>query len=278
MKTILVPIDFSNNANNALKYAGAFAQAMQSELKILHVDITVIAKYNKMSDLFSEEIADLKKQRKKQIEKICNKYVKKPCSYLVETGNPVNKIIETSKKSKAGIIIMGTRGASGLNRILFGSNTAETISKSEIPVLAIPQRYRFKKIETIVYASDLKNPVNELKLLIPIAKRLDATIEILNLDYGWEKDTNRSKELLRKIKLLNYKKIKFVEQKASIEHSLSELIKKYLQKRKPEILAMFPEKKTTWLEIFFISSNTEGISYDLKTPLLSIRKSIVKTK
>lgn len=277
MKTILVPTDFSNNANNALRYAGAFAQAMQSELKILHVSINVIGRYNRVSDLFLEEIADLKKKSKKQLEKLCDKYAKTPCSILVETGNPVNKIIETSKKSRADIIIMGTHGASGLNRILFGSNASETISKSEIPVLAIPQRYRFKKIDTIVYASDLKNPVNELKLLIPIAKNLDATIEILNINYGWEQDNIKRKELERKIKLLNYKKIKLIEQKASVENTLPEHINKYLKKRKPEILAMFPEKKS-WFDKVFNLSNTEGFSYNLKIPLLSIRKSVVKKK
>lgn len=52
-------------------------------------------------------------------------------------------------------------------------------------------------------------------------------------------------------------------------------IEKYLKERKPEIFAMFPEEKS-WFDKIFISSKTEELSYQLKVPLLSIKKSIVK--
>lgn len=277
MKKILVPTDFSNNANNALKYAGMFAHALGGTLKILNVYKPFLGGYSRTSGLIAEEAANTQNYNKNQLDRLCNKYAKTSCSTLTKIGEPVDEIISTSVKSKANLIIMGTHGASGLKRVLFGSNTSEVISKSAIPVLAIPQRYRFKKIKTIVYASDLKNSVNELKLLIPIAKSLNATIEILNLNYVWDNNEGKKKLLERKIKSLSYKKIKFIEQKASIEQTTSAQIKKYLQKRKPEILAMFPEEKSLFDKIF-ISSRTEELAYELKVPLLSIRKSIVKTK
>lgn len=277
MKTILVPTDFSSNANNALKYASTFAQAMHSKLKLLNVYTPSISRYNKIRDLFAEEIADGRNESKKQLEKLCTKYATKPCSNLVEIGNPADEIFGASEKSKADIIIMGTHGATGLKKILLGSNTSDVISKSKIPVLAIPQRYRFKKIETIVYASDLENTMNELKHIIPIAKQLGASIEVLNFDYGWEENADKKKMLERKIKALSYKKIKLIEQDARLEKSMLEQIKKYLHKRKPEILVMFPEEKG-WFDKIFMRSKTEEFAYNLKIPLLSIRKSIVKIK
>ena len=277
MKKIIAPTDFSNNANNALRYASAFAQETAGKLILLNVYTPSVGRYNMIRGIIAEETALAQNQSKKQLKKLCNKYVKVPCNTLVKVGSPVNEILNSSKDSKADIIIMGTHGETGLKRILFGSNTADVISKSQIPVLAVPPRYRFKKIKTIVYASDLKNSINELKLIVPIAKQLNATIEILNLDYGWDNNADKKKLLERKIKSLSYKKIKLVEQKASIEKTMLEQIKKYLQKSKPEILVMFPEDKA-WFDKIFISSKTEELAYLLNLPLLSIRKSIVKIK
>jgi len=277
MKTIIVPSDFSSNANNALKYANNFALATNTKITLIHSYIPLVGKYNIIPGIVAENSAIEKKKCEKQLEKIKSKYVTAKNTTLVKIGNPIEEIIETATTNKAQLIVMGTHGSSGLKRLFFGSNTSDVISKSTIPVLAIPQRYKFKKINTIVYASDLKNTINELKHIIPIAKQLDATIEVLNLDYSFSKKEDKKSIIEKKIKSLSYKKIKLIEQKASIEKTMIEQIKNYLVKRKPQILVMFPENKA-WFDKLFVSSKTEELANQLKLPLLSIRKSIVKSK
>jgi hypothetical protein len=56
-----------------------------------------------------------------------------------------------------------------------------------------------------------------------------------------------------------------------------EQVKKYLVKSKPQLLVMFPEDKD-WFDKIFISSKTEELANQIKLPLLSIRKEIVKSK
>ncbi|MFV7234305.1 universal stress protein [Flavobacterium sp. ZB4R12] len=275
MKTILIPTDFSSNANNALKYANAFAQATNNKIVLLHTYIPILGNYNRIPGIIAEENARVKKESQKNLEDLCNKYVEVSCHNLVTIGDPIDTILDVSRKAKVDLIIMGTHGASGLRQILFGSNTSGVISKSTVPVLAIPQRYRFRKIDTIVYASDLKNTFNELKHIIPIAKQLDATIEILNLNYGYNSTDDEKKTIEKKIKSLSYKKIKFIEQKATLEQTMAEQLKKYLVKHKPQILVMFPDEKS-WFDKIFISSKTEEMANQLKLPLLSIKKIIVK--
>ena len=277
MKTILIPTDFSNHANNALKYANEFAKAINNKIVLLHVYIPLVGKYNSIPGIVAEDVAIEKKNSEKKLEKARSKYLKAPCSELVKIGDPIDEIIETAQNSKSQLIIMGTHGASGLKQILFGSNTSDVISKSNIPVLAIPQRYRFEKINTIVYASDLNNTMNELKHIIPIAKQLDANIEVLNLNYIYNLTNDKKLLIEKKIKALSYKKIKLIEQKATIEQTMIEQIKQYLVKRKPQIVVMFPEDKA-WFDKLLISSKTEELANQLKLPLLSIRKAIVKTK
>lgn len=277
MKTILVPTDFSNNANNALKYANDFAKVINNKIVLLHSYLPIVGKYSVISGIVAEDIAIQKKSSEKKLEKVSSKYVKVPSSHLVKIGDPIDEIIDAAQKSKSQLIVMGTHGASGLKRILFGSNTSNVISKSNIPVLAIPQRYRFKKINSIVYATDLNNTINELKHIIPIAKQLNATIEVLKLNYSYNIDDDKKPLIEKKIKALSYKKIKLIEQKATIEQTMIEQIKKYLIKTKPQLLVMFPEDKA-WFDKLFISSKTEELANQIKLPLLSIRKKSVKSK
>jgi len=275
MKTITLPTDFSNNANNAVKYANNFAELTNSKIVLLHSYLPLVGKYNIIPGIVAEDIAIEKNKTQKKLAKLRSKYLTASNIGLVKIGDPIDEIIETANKNKSTLIIMGTHGSSGLKRILFGSNTSEVISKSNIPVLAIPQRYRFKKIKSIVYASDLKNTINELKHIIPIAKQLGATIEVLNINYSHSKNESINSILVKKIKSLSYKNITLVEQKASIEKTMIEQIKNYLVKRKPQILVMFPENKA-WFDKLLVSSKTEELANQLKLPLLSIRKSIVK--
>lgn len=275
MKTILVPTDFSSHANNALKYANAFAQATNNKIVLLHTYVPILGNYNRIPGIIAEENARVIKESQKNLDDLCNKYIEVSCRNLATIGDTIDTILDVSRKAKVDLIIMGTHGASGLRKILFGSNTSGVISKSTIPVLAIPQRYRFRKIDTIVYASDLKNTFHELKHIIPIAKQLDATIEILNLNYGYNNTDDEKQTIEKKIKSLSYKKIKFIEQKATLEQTMAEQLKKYLAKHKPEILVMFPAEKS-WFDKIFISSKTEEMANQLKVPLLSIKKITVK--
>ena len=277
MKTILVPTDFSSNANNALKYANAFAQATNHKIVLLHTYIPILGSYNRIHDIIAEENARIKKEIQKNLDDLCKKYVDVSCHNLATIGDPIDTILDVSVKAKVDLIIMGTHGTSGLRQILFGSNTLGIISQSTVPVLAVPQDYSFRKIDTIVYASDLKNTVNELKHIIPIAKQLDATIEILNLNYEYNNTDDEKQTIQNKIKSLSYKKIRFTEQIATLDQTMADQLKDYLAKYKPQILVMFPEEKT-WLSKIFSISNTKDVANQLKLPLLSIKKITVKQK
>jgi nucleotide-binding universal stress UspA family protein len=277
MKTLLVPTDFSNNANNSVKYANDFAQFTNSKILLLHAYMPLVGQYSIIPGIVAEDIAIERNNSQKKLEKLRSKLLQAKNVGVVKIGDPIEEIIKTADEKKTQLIIMGTHGSSGLKRVLFGSNTSNVISKSKVPVLAIPQRYRFKKIETIVYASDLKNTFNELKHIIPIAKQLDATIEILNLDYSFDENDKKKLIIEKKIKTLSYKKIKLIAQKATLEKTMIGQLKSYLVKRKPQILVMFPENRA-WYDKILLSSKTEELSNQLKLPLLSIKKSIVKSK
>ena len=165
---------------------------------------------------------------------------------------------------------MGTHGASGLNKFFFGSNTSSMISKSDIPVLAIPEKLRYQKIKTILYASDLQNFAIELPQVIGFAKPLQSAINILYLDYGIDYACANFKKAEQIVQSTNYKKIKLITIKAN-DKPLIKQIKNYLNNKNQEWLVMFTKKRSFWEKIISDSKTVE-LSMKLTLPLLSIRK------
>ena len=142
-------------------------------------------------------------------------------------------------------------------------------------MLAIPEKYQYKKIKTIVYATDLKNLINELKGFVPVAKRLDATIEVLYLDFGWHEPITAD-EIASLANEARYKKIKVIVQKEIKGMTLLGHIQQYLKERKPECLVMFPEERSLF-DRLFVRGKTEELVYRTEQPLLTFRKSNFET-
>ncbi len=190
--------------------------------------------------------------------------------YICKNGKSIVKnILSTAKAYGADLIIVGTHGTTGLRKIVFGNTTSGLILKSKTAILAIPQRFNYKKIKTIVYASDMTNLSNELSRLQPISKAIKAPIEMLYLDYwnNWEE----KKELLNKTLIEKHlKNILFVKKVTSGEKNKAEYLLNYVEKNKYAILAMFPKERNFFEKIFF-QSTIEKIAFKLNTPLLSIR-------
>lgn len=279
MKTLLVPTDFSTNAVNAMKYAIQLAQWIDAKLVFFHsTNIPLkaslygatkveMAKLNRQDE--EEKTMQLRELLSKLFAKLEIPLDKNNVVPVVESGTLiVEDIIAAGRKHKADMIVTGTHGATGINR-LFGSNTSLLISKSNIPVMAIPPRYRFRKLKNILYATDLMNPMAELKKIIPLAAAFGAAIDVFNLSYtaGLHEE-----QLFRKMTdASKYEALRFVQLKRNPGETVLQQLREFLAYRKPDLAVMFHEKKS-FFEGLFAGNKTEELSYDLKGPLLSIRK------
>ncbi len=283
MKTILVPSDFSKNANVALRYAIQLCKVMKTDLVVFHcahvspyILATVSSSETEMNRLIQEDevfkMAKLMTQVKKVYKYLGIKRIPATTKLVIDSDPlVVENIIDVASKYHAGLIVMGTHGATGLNRYFFGSNTANLISRSELPVLAIPEKYRYKEITSIVFSSDLENPEQELKKLIPFAKSVHTNIDVLYLDYGLDIRQEHIIAIEKYIRKSSYKKIQLVKQKATIDFSLIIQLRQYLSKHKYQWLVMFTKERNFWDKLLF-GGKTENMSYSLKIPLLSFRK------
>lgn len=275
MKTILVPTDFSTYSINALVVANQLATKLKAKILLLYVYEASVSRSNPISGLIAEEIVAAKNKAFKQMKSLADKYISVNYSVMVEVHDPVQTILLAASKLKIDLIVMGTHGASGMKKILFGSKTSQVIAKAKVPVLAIPQGYKKLQAKKIICASDLWNIDKELKAISPIAKALNNDIEVIYLDFGWEKELKPVQHFNAAIKKLKNKRIYMTRKKVSVEERMVDVLKKMVSKEKNSIFAMFPEK-LNFIEKLFIGSKTEEIAMGLKMPLLSIRKESLK--
>jgi nucleotide-binding universal stress UspA family protein len=283
MPSIIVPSDFSKNSTIALRYAIQLCKITKLDLIVFHAShisayaLSAASTEEQMTLLLQEDETSKMEKLQDQVNK-AYKYLnvaKIPAgTRLLVQYSPmvVERTLELATEQKASMIIMGTHGATGINKFFFGSNTSVMISKSDIPVLAIPENYKWNAPKDILFASDLENMGKELKQLLPLAISVKANIRVLYLDYGIDADDKKMKKALEAIKASGYKKIKLEIQKASIEDTLVSQVKKYISKNKPDILVMFTRERTMWDRLFGKGSKTEDMSTSLSTPLLTYKK------
>ena len=278
MKTLFVATDLTPIGNNAVKYAIQLASAMGSKLIVIHV--TGMPTISEAQFMEIEQKAE--KQKQKKLKTLVDDFyqdlkIKKELQHakiVVNTGFFVTEtLLRAADKHKAAMIIVGTHGLIGFK--IFGSITSEIILKSKIPVLAVPDGYQYKKMKTIVYATDLNNLVSELKGIVPIAKRLDATIEVLYLDFGWRKPLTQ-KEIAAMTRQVRYQKIKVVIEKEIKGMTLLGQIQQYLKDHQPDCLVMFPEERSLF-DRLFVRGKTEELVYRTQLPMLTFRKSNSET-
>jgi nucleotide-binding universal stress UspA family protein len=187
MKTILAPVDFSDASANALSFAAELCKRASAHLIIVHV-LGESEAVNEAKGKLKNIEADLKKTFGPSLK----------CQSSVLRGDLVDALKETIAFQQPDLIVMGTKGASGLKRILMGSNTVNVIAKTKVPVLVIPEEAQFENFNRkgknrIVLATDLDAVDNEdslellkeIALLIvePLVKVLSVRPEGSNIDY-----------------------------------------------------------------------------------------------
>jgi len=282
MKTNIVPFDYSPNARTALSIALQLARATASALLVVHIvhespyQLATAINETEMNRLIRQHEQEKTFTLQQETDKIRQSLSLKfpPGQIMVKAVyNPliVEKIIEIANTEDAGLIVMGTHGASGLRKLLFGSNTAHMISRSPVPVLAIPSGYSWKPVEKIVYASDLEHLESELRHVIPFAIALNAVIEILHLDFGFNENKISRETAEKIIRKSPYQFIHLELREANGNQPLLKQLRKHLDDIGPDWLLMFTKEKSMWDKLF-LGSHTEDMSQALPLPLLSFKK------
>lgn len=266
MNNILVPFDFSANAIKALEFAIALSKNLNAGIVAYHClpkPVAADEQSHKQHELLSSVEQAYKKAGYEHIPS---------ATVIITQFNPFmeESIIEQAQKEKAGLIVMGTRGSSGLQKFFLGSVTSNIISKSEIPVLAIPEQYNGGQLQQVVYSSDLENLPAELDALLPYLYLIKGKLQIVHFDYGIHPDTRYLRDAQLVVDESGIPNAELITQPATIEQPLNTQIKKYLAGSNADCLIMFTKERSLW-DRLFKGSKTVDLSENLHIPLLSFK-------
>lgn len=183
MKKILVPTDFSPQAENALKVAAQLAKKHKSEIYLLHMlelPLNLVDQANSGGSL-PESLFFMKLAHKRFKEVLDSKYLKGITVYeTVLFQNTFEGITEVATKNKVDIIIMGSHGASGFKEMFIGSNTEKVVRTSKIPVLVIKNEHEKFAIKNFVFASDFSQECKKpFKEAVKFAESVKAKLHLV---------------------------------------------------------------------------------------------------
>ncbi|MEN8125628.1 MAG: universal stress protein [Bacteroidota bacterium] len=200
MKRILVPVDFSKEAECAARVAASIAKKTDSQIYLLHMlELPV-------NIIDPSELGGLNKGPQalfymKQAHDKFASFLKLPFFKGVKVIESVQfhmafaGIIDESKKNSIDLIVMGSQGASGLQEMFIGSNTEKVVRRSEVPVLVVKKGTDKFDPKNIVFASDFKKESkNVFQNVIDFAKIFDSKINFLYINTIHNFDTTKSIE------------------------------------------------------------------------------------
>lgn len=163
MKTILVPTDFSKEADYALNAASLVARKTGAKIQLLHVIQTAFEKeYNTGKQLPADVKLQLDEAVQKVEKKLQNKINRLQESQIsiepvVKLGSIFEHVSTIIAHQEIDMIVMGTGGASGLMELLDGSNTERVVRFAKSLVLTIRKKAENFELKNVVLATDFKD-------------------------------------------------------------------------------------------------------------------------
>lgn len=270
-KTIVVPTDFSVCAQNAANYAVSLALQNNSNVILVHSTSVRFSEAGALMD-YSQQIKQVSQEYiKEEQERIIRLFpkIEGRISWRISIVDLDIEIKELEADLEADLVVMGTKGRSGWEEILLGSETARIIESARIPVLAIPANYGYSKAREVVFACSLEEQLSSTdKQLLSLFIHEKAKIHLYHnykdyLDMDIEKEQQLLKEFHRYFK-------QYIDFQLEFNTNNVESIEEFSKSVHADFLVVRKQHKS-FLKDLFSTSVSKGLSYRAKMPLLVLK-------
>lgn len=192
MKNILIPTDFSENAWNAIQYTLAFFEKEECHIHLLNTYTPAISNSRFLAGsvengMFENTVKTASKNGlKKLVNQIKSEFKNPKHTFKITSSFSflVDEIKDILDENEVDYIVMGTKGASGLQEVFMGTHTVKVIkSIRNCPILVVPKDVNFSKTTEIAFATDYKRSYDAemLQPLRQMALNYDASIRIMHI-------------------------------------------------------------------------------------------------
>lgn len=261
MKTIVVPTDFSTPAENAMLYAGQLATNIHAAIVLLHVYQIPVA-MNDMPVLMvsPDELkknADAGLERAKEL--LQEKFERLDVRTESRLGDVVDELQDVCEKENPFAVVAGNHGATGIERVLFGSTSLSIVRRTTCPVIVVPHRSQAGEIKNMAVAIDasMENfPVEKIKNIVA---ELQTQLHLIHVSQAKMAALDTSKlcaELNAKCQTI-------------YDHEFVRGIESYVQDNKIDLLVILPHKHNL-IERLFFKTHTQELLHKISIPIMCI--------
>jgi len=280
MKNILLPTDFSGNSWNAIKYAIHFFENIECNFYVLHVnrlanlavnDSSLILNQDLIDEIYTKPTKQKLRSILKQISELSLNHKKHKFYTLTDYGFFIESIRKNVDEKEIDYIVMGTKGSSGLEKIILGTNTADIITKVKCNTLAVPENAEFITPKEMAFPTDfsLSNNLQVLKPISNILERFNATLRILHISknkVGLNNDQKKNKELLEDYFNPYQYTFHYLTNK-----KVEDAVQCFIESRDINMICMVAKNLNYFQQILF-HSKVEEISYHTDVPFLVLHE------
>ncbi|WP_442266520.1 universal stress protein [Tenacibaculum sp. ZS6-P6] len=276
MKKILIPTDFSINAHEALFYTIKLFKNERCKFYILHsfeVENPIFTTKNSKKDgkiRYEEKLTEINTKLNEILVSISG--ISEGSEHIFETLAITKPLVEsvqkTIQKLSIDLVVMGTKGASGIKEMFMGSNTVKVLkSIFDVPLLIVPTEINNFNFKNIAFATSFKNEYSErsLRYLKEFCKLYKCNLEIIHIDNLKEFTDNENKN--RKVLEYNLENINYSINLITKNKSTEKDIRDYLSNITYDLLIMVNYKHDdlyNWMN----ESVVNKMGYHTKIPFL----------
>lgn len=277
---ILLPTDFSENAWNAISYAIDFFESEECNFYLLHVNriegmVAGVESYMPTAEVIEEIYTKPSRTKLRQLLKEISENYKSNKKHRFYTLTDNYFFLESIRKhveeKKIDMIVMGTKGASGLSEYIVGSNTGDVITKVKCTTLVVPEHSKYSELEEIAFPSDfnLSYDINILEPLTEILTNFESSLRIIHIH---KKDTQLNSEQSNNKELLN----DYFEEFNPSFHFLTnkkveDAIQCFVESRAVDMIVMVAKNLNYFQNILF-HTKVEKITYHTDIPFLVLHE------
>lgn len=277
MNNILIPTDFSENANKAFLCALKIANQYDANLYVLHSHQSPVLSFShagqpsvlaEVYDEISLSKFDFFKKRTPELHKLAHDHRLNhgKIIFLFEEGTVLDTVKRVIEREQISLVVMGTLGATGFQKQFMGTNTVSVIKNTRIPVLCVPTEASLSDIKKIAFTTLFREKDREaLREILDFADHFDAQVycthvmqentspaDILQYSEDWRKSFDR-----RNMDFI------FLEKESSLE----ETIHGFIQENNIDLLAVV-KRNRGFFDRLVSSSLSNNLAFHSQTPIL----------
>ncbi|MBL7874445.1 MAG: universal stress protein [Cyclobacteriaceae bacterium] len=276
INSILVPIDFSSVATNALNTAIAICKRQLATLTLIHVvENTYVLYPPEAGSALGAILPEMVKHANEGLSKLAKKIRLEHdivVNHIVQSGNPADEICRWALHKETDLIVLGTHGASGLREFFLGSNAYRVVKNSPCPVMTIPGSGQWLDFRKILFPIRMvSNALDKYDVVRPILRRNGSSLLVAGIV-----KKNDSAGLIEMKTLVDTVQNKIIEDDVTCKsevhfcENVAQQVLAIANNAKPDLIVITATLDAS-IRDFFLGPYTQDIVNHAAFPVLSIR-------